>query len=175
VALVDDVKALYDRRAEVAEKAGAAGIEKALPDDKTYQTLVRSAVEHQKPGKPPEPAADATPAQKLEHAAAKAAYEVKEAAHNAAMKSYETQLAFVSAQAAALLGDAAVLSDKAAFEAMKTKTKDVLDKVREDSKRRTMAIVAVLPAIMAICYLGLILYFKAKGGYKAIDLMEGKA
>lgn len=48
--------------------------------------------------------------------------------------------------------------------------KKVLDEVRADAKRDAMKSVAVLPLIMAACYLGLILYFRAKGGYKAVEL-----
>lgn len=56
--------------------------------------------------------------------------------------------------------------------------KALLDQVSAAAKRNAMATVATLPCIMAACYLGLILYFKAKGGYQAIDLMaeaEGAA
>jgi len=55
-----------------------------------------------------------------------------------------------------------------------------IEKVEEDlgklavvtraAKRNAMATIALLPLIMAGCYLGLILYFRAKGGYKAIEL-----
>jgi MFS family permease len=48
--------------------------------------------------------------------------------------------------------------------------RELIDSVRTDAKRNAMANVAVLPLIMAACYLGLILYFRAKGGYKAEQL-----
>jgi len=38
-----------------------------------------------------------------------------------------------------------------------------------------MASVAILPLIMAGCYLALIIYFKAKGGYKAVELTAAGA
>lgn len=49
--------------------------------------------------------------------------------------------------------------------------KKLLDGVTADAKQHAMAWVAILPLIMAACYIGLIIYFKKKGGYKAIDLV----
>ncbi len=40
--------------------------------------------------------------------------------------------------------------------------------------RMALKVTAAVPAIMAVLYLLLILYFKAKGGYKAVHLQEGK-
>ena len=47
---------------------------------------------------------------------------------------------------------------------------EVLDGIKAASKREAMATVAILPLIMALCYLGLIVYFKSKGGYRAVEL-----
>ena len=60
-------------------------------------------------------------------------------------------------------------SDKQGIEEVKTKVHD-LDEVRNDARQNAMASVAALPMIMAICYLGLIIYFRTKGGYKPIEL-----
>jgi len=49
--------------------------------------------------------------------------------------------------------------------------KKIIDDVRAVAKRDAMASVAILPLIMAACYLGLMLYFKARGGYKAVDIL----
>jgi len=49
--------------------------------------------------------------------------------------------------------------------------KKVLDDVTMEAKKTAMAKISVLPLIMAACYIGLIIYFKKKGGYKAIDLV----
>ncbi len=58
------------------------------------------------------------------------------------------------------------------YEALKA-DRELINEVRTDAKKNTMATVAILPCIMAVCYLVLILYFKvAHGGYKAIDLTE---
>jgi len=50
-----------------------------------------------------------------------------------------------------------------------------LDEVTIEAKESAMAEIAVLPLIMAACYLGLIFYFRAKGGYKPVELAaEGR-
>jgi hypothetical protein len=46
-----------------------------------------------------------------------------------------------------------------------------LTRIQGETKQGTLKIVAVLPAIMFCCYLGLILYFKARGGY-AVQHLE---
>lgn len=71
------------------------------------------------------------------------------------------------------LEDAGAFVAQADADAM-SKDQALLDDVTSHSKRDVMGRVAILPAIMALCYLALILYFRSKGGYKAIDLMEGK-
>jgi len=71
------------------------------------------------------------------------------------------------------LADAAVFIDKPTYDKL-NKDKQLIDEVVTEAKHKVMGRVAILPAIMAVCYLCLILYFKSKGGYKAIDLMEGK-
>jgi hypothetical protein len=38
-----------------------------------------------------------------------------------------------------------------------------------------LKLTAYVPATMAVCYLLLILFFKAKGGYKALNVEEEKA
>jgi len=47
-----------------------------------------------------------------------------------------------------------------------------LTAVQADSKRSAFANIAVLPAFMLVCYLGLFFYYRAKGGYKPVDLAE---
>lgn len=48
--------------------------------------------------------------------------------------------------------------------------KKTLDTVTAGAKKSAMSTIAILPLIMAACYIGLIIYFKTKGGYKAVDL-----
>ncbi len=45
-----------------------------------------------------------------------------------------------------------------------------VDEIRAAAKQKAMAQIAILPLIMAACYIGLMIYFRGKGGYKAIDL-----
>ncbi len=48
--------------------------------------------------------------------------------------------------------------------------KQEVETLRGETKQTTLRIVAILPAIMFICYLGLIVFFIAKGGYKVQHL-----
>jgi hypothetical protein len=41
--------------------------------------------------------------------------------------------------------------------------------------RMALKLTAAVPALMALIYLSLILYFKSQGGYKAIHIVEGKS
>lgn len=50
-----------------------------------------------------------------------------------------------------------------------------IDELVVQSKQGALAKIAVLPAIMFVCYLGLIFYFQSKGGYKAHILLEQPA
>jgi MFS family permease len=42
-------------------------------------------------------------------------------------------------------------------------------------KQASLASVAIFPVFMLVCYLALIFYFKGRGGYKPIELEEGKS
>jgi hypothetical protein len=46
----------------------------------------------------------------------------------------------------------------------------VVDTIKASAKKNALLTVAIFPAIMLACYLILILYFRAKGGYKAEEL-----
>jgi len=70
------------------------------------------------------------------------------------------------------LEDKGAFVDEATYKVL-VDEKTKLDGVRIAAKKRAMATIAALPAIMAVCYLGLILYFKSQGGYKAIELSAG--
>ena len=45
-----------------------------------------------------------------------------------------------------------------------------LESVQAESKRRVFASVAVLPAFMLVCYLGMYFWFRSRGGYRPIEL-----
>jgi hypothetical protein len=52
--------------------------------------------------------------------------------------------------------------------------KTVIGEVSGHAKKKALATVAVFPVIMLVAYLGLILYFRAKGGYSAVHLAAGE-
>ncbi|HEX2750723.1 MAG TPA: MFS transporter [Verrucomicrobiales bacterium] len=51
--------------------------------------------------------------------------------------------------------------------------KDELDKVQAKSKQATFARIAMLPSFMLVCYLGMFLYFRSRGGYKPVEIGAG--
>ena len=54
--------------------------------------------------------------------------------------------------------------------ALNENQKATIDNISAAAKKNALATVAVFPAIMLVCFVGLILYFRSKGGYTAIDL-----
>jgi hypothetical protein len=46
--------------------------------------------------------------------------------------------------------------------------------IERDTKQSALSKIAVLPAIMCVCYLGLIAYFRTRGGYEA-QVLTGHA
>jgi hypothetical protein len=48
--------------------------------------------------------------------------------------------------------------------------KAVLDSIDHESRRDALRTIAILPLIMFVVYLGLILYFRSRGGYKPVVL-----
>jgi MFS family permease len=48
--------------------------------------------------------------------------------------------------------------------------RQVVDDITTANSQQTLATFAILPAIMFFCYLGLILYFRARGGYRQVQL-----
>ncbi|MEE9127038.1 MAG: MFS transporter, partial [Planctomycetota bacterium] len=49
----------------------------------------------------------------------------------------------------------------------------VVDAIKERAKKGALTTVALFPGLMLLSYLGLLLYFRAKGGYKPVDLASG--
>ena len=45
-----------------------------------------------------------------------------------------------------------------------------INELQDSVSQKALATVAIFPVIMLICYLGLILYFNARGGYRAEEL-----
>ncbi|MBI3736519.1 MFS transporter [Candidatus Sumerlaeota bacterium] len=63
-----------------------------------------------------------------------------------------------------------VAIDPKKVEALSPDEKTKVTDIQEAKKKETLAIIAILPAIMLACYLILIFYFKSKGGYKPVQL-----
>lgn len=59
--------------------------------------------------------------------------------------------------------EAAVVANQPAIAVM-------VSQVKSDAKDKALRLFSILPLIMAACYLGLIIFFAARGGYKPIDL-----
>jgi MFS family permease len=53
-------------------------------------------------------------------------------------------------------------------------TQAQINTIAAETKQHALARIAVLPAIMCVCYVALILYFKSRGGYKA-EVLTGHA
>ena len=58
------------------------------------------------------------------------------------------------------------------FEALSEQDKAVVSDITAGAKKNALMTVAIFPAIMLVCFLILIFYFKAKGGYKPVELVE---
>jgi MFS family permease len=65
-----------------------------------------------------------------------------------------------------VFGEVNTLSQKK-HEALAAEQKAVVDEELVKAKQGTLAKVAVLPAIMFLCYVGLIFFYRSRGGYKA--------
>ncbi len=50
--------------------------------------------------------------------------------------------------------------------------KSILRDIQINAQKGALKKVALLPAIMLLCYIGLFIYFKIKGGYRSIELKE---
>jgi len=60
--------------------------------------------------------------------------------------------------------------DRAKVAQLPEAQRTVVEDITTANSQRTLAKFAVLPAIMFFCYIGLILYFKAQGGYRQVEL-----
>jgi MFS family permease len=65
--------------------------------------------------------------------------------------------------------------DQTRLAALPASEKAQVENLRGETKQTTLRIVAILPAIMFVCYLALVFYFISRGGYKAQHLaMSGE-
>ncbi|MHC4946416.1 MAG: MFS transporter [Planctomycetota bacterium] len=60
--------------------------------------------------------------------------------------------------------------DQEKLQALAGSEKSTVSEITASAKKNALMTVAIFPFIMLICYLILIFYFKAKGGYKPVDL-----
>jgi hypothetical protein len=61
--------------------------------------------------------------------------------------------------------------DRDRVASLEREEKSMVETIKASAKKNALLTVAIFPAIMLVCYLALILYFRAKGGYKAEDLI----
>jgi MFS family permease len=64
--------------------------------------------------------------------------------------------------------------DEKKVEALPDEQKAEIKAIEGGAKKNALVTVAILPVIMFVCYLALILYFKAKGGYKPQIIISDK-
>jgi MFS family permease len=60
--------------------------------------------------------------------------------------------------------------DRARVTALPEADRQTVEQITTSNSQKTLAKFAILPAIMFFCYVGLILYFKARGGYRPVEL-----
>ena len=155
---------LYDKLASSEEKMSIVGKYRSL-DIKKVQTLKKQVAVYEIKREAPASTdlADNAGYQEL----------IKEAYDSIVRDPNDAEAKPLDAMVKALT-EVGVFVDEAGYMTAKKDNSD-LDVATTEAKENAMATVAILPLIMAAVYLGLILYFKAHGGYKAIDLMtEGE-
>lgn len=60
--------------------------------------------------------------------------------------------------------------DKQKIAALPAPQQSAVDGIRAQTNQSVLAKFAILPLIMAACYIGLLLYFKSRGGYRPVDI-----
>ena len=136
----------------------AEKIDAALAEDPAYTLLVRNVSAHNAPQAPQgKDGADPT--------------ETELAAHNAAVEAH-SKLDY-DGRLAQLQEKGLLLSDEDYASALKDK--NALDSALTNARKNALFTAAALPIFMLLCYLGLIAYFKSKGGYKPVELEDGSS
>ncbi|MEM7146345.1 MAG: MFS transporter [Verrucomicrobiota bacterium] len=64
--------------------------------------------------------------------------------------------------------------DLAAVDGLSEGDREKLEEVQNAAKKGSFAKVAVLPGFMLLCYLILFVYFRAKGGYRPVEIGQGE-
>ena len=60
-----------------------------------------------------------------------------------------------------------------AIKALGAEDKQALEAVQNDNKKATFLGIAILPAFMLVCYLGMFFWFRSRGGYKPVSIGHG--
>ncbi len=60
--------------------------------------------------------------------------------------------------------------DQAKLKALSTEESKEFSTAQAESKRGAFAKIAVLPTMMLVCYVGMFLYFRGRGGYKPVEI-----
>jgi len=62
--------------------------------------------------------------------------------------------------------------DQAKIAALPAPEQAEVETIRTANNQSTLAKVAILPSIMFLCYIGLLIYFRSRGGYRQVELSE---
>jgi len=65
--------------------------------------------------------------------------------------------------------------DKTKFSELSEEQVEKLESIEQETKQHALAKIAVFPSIMLVCYIGLILYYRSRGGYRAEVLTGASA
>jgi len=185
-ARIGAVKALVGHRERAAKSMGPApsvdDLNAKLADDETYQGLVRNAYHFVIRGAATDQSAmqTALAEQRLLAPDAKPDDYAKQLEGEKNHEEMDKALAAANIHVGKAEYDKLLVDKRILYG--KPTTKDEAGNVTEpevvgvttEAKRNAMARCAILPLVMALCYLGLIFYFRSKGGYKQIDLAEGE-
>jgi hypothetical protein len=64
--------------------------------------------------------------------------------------------------------------DPKKVEALAEAPKAEVTAIQDAAKRNVLVVTAYFPCVMLVCYLGLVLYFRSKGGYKPVMIISDK-
>jgi MFS family permease len=96
----------------------------------------------------------------------------KEIDQNLKAKDASIHTAVAGKQETSVFGTYQTVDDKK-VEQSSDDAKKAVKEVRDGAKKSALKTVAIFPVFMLVCYLILILYFKARGGYRAVDISHG--
>jgi MFS family permease len=94
------------------------------------------------------------------------------AAHSAIEAKLPGVYAKIEKQDSYILGSYSAV-DEAKVKGLLAAEQNEVTTLEKQAKQSALARIAVFPGFMLLCYLGLIAYFKSKGGYKSVELGAG--